>query len=115
MKIKCLLLLLSTTLIFACGNSKPSPEQKNKAERYIQRLVDAKINIYDGELTDANFLILAVDAYPGANFDKYAETYLDDALRAGLDIKGVNIVDIKDCQIGDGWVTGKRIGRAYKN
>ncbi|MEJ8768530.1 hypothetical protein [Prevotella sp. HCN-7019] len=115
MKIKCLLLLLSTTLIFACGNSKPSAEQKDKAERYIQRLMDAKINIHDGELTDANFLILAVDAYPGANFDTYAETYLDDALRAGLNIKGVYIVDVKDCQIGDGWVTGKRIGRAYKN
>jgi len=47
-------------------------------------------------------------------WSKYAESYLEDALRAGLDIKGVNIVDVKDCQIGDGWVTGKRIGRAYK-
>lgn len=110
-----ILLIILIISLFNCRSNKPSAEQKDKAERYIQRLVDAKINIHDGELTDANFLILAVDAYPGANFDTYAETYLDDALRAGLNIKGVYIVDVKDCQIGDGWVTGKRIGRAYKN
>lgn len=28
--------------------------------------------------------------------------------------EGVVIVSIQDCQIGDGWVSGKRIGRAYK-
>ena len=39
---------------------------------------------------------------------------LEDALNKGLNIKGVYIVDIKDCQIGDGWVTGDRIGKAYK-
>lgn len=110
-----ILLIILIISLSCCGSNKPSQKQKDKADIYVQSLVDADIGIYDGELTDANFLILAVDAYPGANFDKYAETYLDDALRAGLDIKGVNIVDIKDCQIGDGWVTGKRIGRAYKN
>lgn len=114
MKRKCLLLLFLVALIWSCGNSKPTPGQKELSERYIKKLVDAKINIYGGELTDANFLVLSVDAYPGANFDKYAETYLEDALQAGLDIKGVYIVDVKDCQIGDGWVTGKRIGKAYK-
>lgn len=108
------LLLFLVILMFGCGNSKPTPEQKELSERYIQKLVDAKINIYGGELTDANFLVLSVDAYPGANFDKYAETYLEDAEKEGLDIKGVYIVDVKDCQIGYGWVTGKRIGRAYK-
>ncbi len=113
MKGKYLLLLFLVVLVSSCGNNKPTPEQKELSERYIKKLVDAKVNIYGGELTDANFLVLAVDAYPGANFDKYAENYLEDALRAGLDIKGVNIVDVKDCQIGDGWVTGKRIGRAY--
>ena len=98
----------------SCGNSKPSQQQKDKADRYIQSLVDAEIGIYEGELTDVNILILAVDAYPGANFDIFAQTYLDEALNKGLDIKGVNIVDIKDCQFGDGWVTGDRIGRAFK-
>ena len=43
-----------------------------KADRYVQSLVDADIGIYKGELTNANFLILAVDAYPGANFDVFA-------------------------------------------
>lgn len=106
--------IASLFVLMSCGSNKPSQEQKDKAGIYVQSLMDANIGIYKGLLTDANFLILAVDAYPGANFDKYAESYLEDALRAGLDIKGVNIVDVKDCQIGDGWVTGKRIGRAYK-
>lgn len=110
-KILSLLLFMS---LFGCRGYKPSQEQKDKADIYVQSLMDANIGIYKGSLTDANFLVLSVDAYPGANFDKYAETYLEDALQAGLDIKGVYIVDVKDCQIGDGWVTGKRIGKAYK-
>ena len=100
--------------LFGCGSNKPSQEQKDKAERYVQSLVDADIGIYKGELTDANFLVLAMDALSGANFDAYALTYLEEAQRKGLEIKGVYIVDIKDCQFGDGWVTGDRIGKAFK-
>lgn len=111
---KILCLLFSISLFISCGSNKPSQEQKDKAERYIQSLVDAEIGIYKGELTDANFRILAVDAYSGANFDAYARTYLEEAQRKGLEIKGAYIVDIKDCQFGDGWVTGDRIGKAYK-
>lgn len=110
---KILLTILAISL-FGCGSSKPSPEQKELSEQYIEGLVDAGINIYGGELTDANILVLAVDAMPGANFDIFAKTYLEDALNNGLNVKGVAIVDINDCQIGDGWVTGDRIGRAYK-
>ena len=101
-------------LVFSCGSNKPSQEQKAKADRYVQSLVDADIGIYKGALTDANFLILAVDAYSGANFDVYARTYLEEAQRKGLEIKGVYIVDIKNCQFGDGWVSGDRIGKAFK-
>lgn len=101
-------------LLFSCGNNKPSQEQKDRADRYVQSLVDADIGIYKGELTDANFLILAVDAYSGANFDAYARTYLEEAQGKGLEIKGVYIVDIKNCQFGDGWVSGDRIGKAFK-
>lgn len=112
---KKILSVLSLLLIlFSCGNNKPTQEQKDKADRYIQSLVDADIGIYKGELTDANFLVLAVDALSGANFDVYALTYLEEAKRKGLEIKGVYIVDIKDCQFGDGWVTGDRIGKAFK-
>lgn len=100
--------------LFGCGGNKPSQEQKDKADRYVQSLVDADIGIYKGELTDANFLILAVDAYSGANFDAYARTYLEEAQGKGLEIKGVYIVDIKNCQFGDGWVSGDRIGKAFK-
>lgn len=110
---KKILLTILTISLFSCGGDKPSQEQKDKADRYVQSLVDAEIGIYKGELTDANFLILAVDAYPGANFDAYARTYLEEAQNKGLEIKGVYIVDIKDCQFGDGWVTGDRIGKAY--
>lgn len=112
---------MNKTLLFAlflsltsCGGNRPSQEQKDKADRYVQSLVDANIGIYKGELTDANFLILAVDAYSGANFDAYARTYLEEAQGKGLEIKGVYIVDIKNCQFGDGWVSGDRIGKAFK-
>lgn len=111
---KILSLLFSVVLLISCISNKPSPEQKELSEQYIEGLVDAGINIYGGELTDANILVLAVDAMPGANFDIFAKTYLEDALNNGLNAKGVAIVDINDCQIGDGWVTGDRIGRAYK-
>ena len=104
---------MNKTLLFAlflsltsCGGNRPSQEQKDKADRYVQSLVDADIGIYKGELTDANFLILAVDAY--------ARTYLEEAQGKGLEIKGVYIVDIKNCQFGDGWVSGDRIGKAFK-
>lgn len=112
---------MNKTLLFAlflsltsCEGNRPSQEQKDKADRYVQSLVDANIGIYKGELTDANFLILAVDAYSGANFDAYARTYLEEAQGKGLEIKGVYIVDIKNCQFGDGWVSGDRIGKAFK-
>ena len=111
---KILILLFFILFLVSCGSNNPTPEQKEKAERYIESLVDMDINIYGGELTDANILVLAVDAYPGANFDIYAQTYLEEALSKGLEIEGLNIVDIKDCQIGDGWVIGDRIGRAFK-
>ena len=110
---KILLTILAISL-FGCGGNKPSQEQKDKADRYVQSLVDADIGIYKGELTDANFLILAVDAYSGANFDAYARTYLEEAQGKGLEIKGVYFVDIKNCQFGDGWVSGDRIGKAFK-
>lgn len=109
-----ILLIILIISLSSCGSNKPSQEQKDKADRYVQSLVDAEIGIYKGELTDANFLILAVDAYPGANFDAYARTYLEEAQGKGLEIKGVYIVDIKNCQFGDGWVSGDRIGKAFK-
>lgn len=112
---KTLCLLFFVSLLISCGSNRPSQEQKDKAERYIESLTEYNIdNIFGGELTDANILVLAVDAYPKANFDIFAKTYLEKALNRGLDIEGVAIVSIQNCQIGDGWVSGKRIGRAYK-
>ena len=110
-----LIFILMTVALFSCGSNKPTEEQKEKADRYIGYLTEYNIDdIYGGELTDANILVLAVDAYPGANFDVFAKTYLDNAISKGLDIEGVSIVDVKNCQIGNGWVTGERIGRAFK-
>lgn len=105
-------LLVSISLI-GCGSGKPTQEQKQAASVYVEKLVSDDIGIYGGELTDANYLILAVDAYSGANFDIYARTYLEDAISKGLEIDGVYIVDVKNCQFGDGWVTGERIGSAF--
>ena len=80
----------------------------------IFKVLLIEIGIYKGELTDANFIILAVDAYSGANFDTYARTYLEEAQSKGLEIKGVYIVGIKNCQFGNGWVTRDRIRKAFK-
>ena len=53
---KKILCVLSLLLIFSsCGSNKPSQEQKDKADRYVQSLVDADIGIYKGSLTDANY------------------------------------------------------------
>ena len=46
MKGKYLLLLFLVVLVSSCGNNKPTPEQKELSERYIKKLVDAKVNIY---------------------------------------------------------------------
>lgn len=52
------LFIASLFVLISCGSNNPSQEQKDKADRYVQSLVDAEIEIYKGELTDANFLIL---------------------------------------------------------
>lgn len=79
---KNLFILALLSLLFSSGSYKPSQEQKDKADRFIESLCKYNIdNIYGGTLTDSNILVLSVDAYPGANFDIFAKTYLEKALK----------------------------------
>ncbi len=87
---------------------------ENISEDYTQSIINPSTGIHKAIITDANMLVIAVDASPGANFDAFAKTYLDDAIDNGVDIKGCLIVDIKDCQFQKGTVIGKRIGKAFK-
>lgn len=81
---------------------------------YAQSLISPEAGIYKATITDADMLVIAVDFSPGVNFDTFAKTYLDAALRKGVDVKGCLIVDVKDCQFQEGAVIGKRIGKAFK-
>lgn len=58
------LIIVLVPLLFSYRSNKLSQEQEDKVDRYVQSLVNADIGIYKGELTDANSLILAGDAYP---------------------------------------------------
>lgn len=96
-------------------NNKEHEISRQVAQEYAESLVEPDLGIYKATITDANMLIVAVDAHPGANFDIFAKSYLDGALDAGVNVKGCFIVDIKDCQFQKGAVIGKRIGKAYNH
>lgn len=106
-------LLLISTLVLALASCGSSADY-TQAKEYATTLIDKDLGIYNATVTDVGMLVIAVDAVPGANFDIFAKTYLQDAINAGTNIKGCLIVDVKDCQFMDGAVTGKRIGKAYK-
>lgn len=107
---KLLLISLLMLVLASCGSSS----DYTQAREYATNLIDKDLGIYNATVTDVGMLVIAVDAIPGANFDIFAKTYLQDAINAGTNIKGCLIVDVKDCQFMDGAVTGKRIGKAYK-
>lgn len=97
-------------LLFSCGSSK----NYEQAKQYAATLIDKEVGIYNATVTDAGMLVIAVDAYPGTNFDIFAKSYLRGAIEAGTNVKGCLIVDVKDCHFIEGAVTGKRIGKAYR-
>ena len=97
------------------NESIPYVEQSsNTNENFLNSIINSENGIYKATITDAQMLIIAVDAVKGANFDIFAQTYLQEATRKNINIKGCLIVDIKNCQFQNGAVTGKRIGKAYK-
>ena len=67
-------------------------------------------------LTDNGFLVIAIDATSDSGYDFLASQFLNEAKAEGVTgLKGVLIVDIKNCEFQKGAVVGKRIGKAYNN
>lgn len=106
------ILFLLLIIISSCsGSSKPTEQEKQIAQKYIEIITGFTCD--KAELTDGNYLVIAIDA-TGSDYDPLAQQFLEEAKNEGLvSIKGVYIVDSKDCQFGDGWVKGNRIGKAF--
>lgn len=85
---------------------------KQIADEYINTITG--FTCVKAMLTDNDFLIIAIDAISGDNYDFLASQFLDEAKSEGLTwIKGVKIVDSKNSEFQQGTVVGDRIGEAY--
>lgn len=99
-------------LILCCENDN-STVKVYGADKYIETITG--LTCEKAIVTDNGFLVIAIDAIQGTDYNSLASQFLDEAQNEGVSgLKGVYIVDIKNCQFGDGWVTGDRIGRAHK-
>lgn len=66
-------------------------------------------------ITDANVLIIAIDAEEGQNYDVLARYYLHDAIEHGVDgVKQCAVVDYSTSEFHDGAVVGERLGRSFR-
>lgn len=81
-------------------------------EKYIETITGLSCD--KAAVTDNGFLVVAIDATSDSGYDNLASQFLDEAKREGVTgLKGVMIVDSKDCQFQQGAVVGKRIGKAF--
>lgn len=106
-------LLFYATLLIIVISCSNSTVKVYGADGYIETITG--FTCEKAIVTDNGFLVIAIDAIQGTDYNSLASQFLDEAQNEGVSgLKGVYIVDIKNCQFGDGWVTGDRIGRAYK-
>lgn len=106
-------LLFYATLLIIVISCSNSTVKVYGADGYIETITG--FTCEKAIVTDNGFLVIAIDAIQGTDYNSLASQFLDETQNEGVSgLKGVYIVDIKNCQIGDGWVTGDRIGRAYK-
>lgn len=105
-----ILFLLSTVILFSCGNSKV---EVTGADRYIETITG--FTCEKAAVTDNGYLIIAIDADQDSGYDMLASQFLEEAENEGVTgLKGAMIVDIKNARFEQGAVIGKRIGKAYK-
>lgn len=107
----------------ACGNSNNDYRNSSKeASTYASKKMSVQeyIDIITGftcekaALTDNGYLVIAINATSDSGYDFLASQFLDEAKSEGVSgLKGVLIVDIKNCEFQKGAVVGKRIGKAY--
>lgn len=96
-------------ITFSCGSGKT---EVTGADRYINTITG--LTCEKAAVTDNGYLVVAIDADSGSGYDILASQFLEEAKREGVEgLKGVLIVDSKNCQFQQGAVVGKRIGKAY--
>jgi starvation-inducible outer membrane lipoprotein len=106
------LFFLLALMLAACSSS-PKVSETPEAQKFIESISGSECE--RAEVTDANFLIVAIDAvYSSTNFDVLASSFLDEAKAAGVKgLKGCYIVDSKTAKFQQGAVIGDRIGKAF--
>lgn len=83
-------------------------------ESFCESIMGLSVGIYKATITDAGFLVIGVRPINNPNFDYFAQSYLEQALNAGIQIKGCFVVDIDKSTWLNGAVKGERIGKAYR-
>lgn len=92
--------------------SSKSENQVTGADKYIETITG--FTCEKATVTDNGFLIIAIDAVSESEYDSLALQFLNEAKKEGVSgLKGVMIVDSKNCQFQKGAVVGKRIGKAF--
>jgi len=87
---------------------------KKDGGEFCKSIMDISTGIYKATITDAGFLVIGVRPINNPNFDYFAQSYLEQALNAGIQIKGCFVVDIDKSTWLNGAVKGERIGKAYR-
>jgi len=106
------ILFVTTFFIFAVSCSDKSNTTVAGADKYIKTITG--FTCEKAAITDNGYLIIAIDAIKDSNYDGLASQFLDEAKQEGVTgLKGVFIVDIKNCQFQQGAVVGKRLGKAF--
>ncbi|MFS2806435.1 hypothetical protein AAH029_01285 [Parabacteroides distasonis] len=103
------LFLMISVIAFSCGGGKT---EVTGADKYIDTITG--FTCEKASVTDNGYLVIAIDADSDSGYDMLASQFLDEAKRERVEgLKGVLIVDSKNCQFQQGAVIGKRIGKAY--
>lgn len=92
--------------------NQKSEHQVTGADKYIETITG--FTCEKAIVTDNGFLVIAIDAISENGYDSLASQFLNEAKKEGVSgLKGVMIVDSKNCQFQKGAVVGKRIGKAF--
>jgi len=106
---KNILLVVILFIAISCSNSNVNV---TGADKYIETITG--FTCEKAAVTNSGHLIIAIDAIKDVNYNELASQFMEEAKREGVTgLKGVFIVDIKDCKFQQGSVIGKRIGKAY--
>lgn len=89
-------------------------KERMSNNEFCKSITDPEMGIYKATITDTNMLIIGVRPIGKPNFDVLAQSYLENAIEHGINIKACFIVDVDKAKWQKGAVIGDRIGKAYK-